>query len=99
MRPYRPGFWYIFFLLQQQYYFSVTATVLFFCYSNIIIFLLQQQYYFVYEALQEALLSGETTTLNSAFPETYEELCARHPGSSKTALEEQFDVSFTTGHW
>lgn len=41
-----------------------------------------QQYCFVYEALQEALLSGETTTLNSAFVETYEEMCATQPGTT-----------------
>ena len=31
--------------------------------------------------------------LNSAFVESYEELCATHTGSSKTALEEQFEVN------
>ena len=47
----------------------------------------------MYEALQEALLSGETTTLNSAFAEAYEELSSPQPGKKTTAIEEQFEVS------
>ena len=61
--------------------------------------ILQQQYCFVYEALQEALLSGETTALNSVFVESYEEICTPQPGTTKPLLEEQFDVSTFHAHW
>lgn len=60
---------------------------------------LQQQYSFVYDAVLDALMSGETTIPNSSFPETYEEMCTLKPDATNTLLEEQFEVGrLAVGH-
>ncbi|XP_053381772.1 receptor-type tyrosine-protein phosphatase U-like [Mercenaria mercenaria] len=51
-----------------------------------------QQYSFVYDAVLDALLSGETTIPNSTFSEVYEEMCTLKPETSSTLLEDQFDT-------
>ncbi|XP_052229607.1 receptor-type tyrosine-protein phosphatase alpha-like isoform X2 [Dreissena polymorpha] len=51
-----------------------------------------QQYSFVYDAVLDALMSGETTIPNSLFPERYEDLCTLKPEASSTLLEEQFET-------
>ena len=56
------------------------------------VIILQQQYSFVYDAVLDALLSGETTIPNSTFSEVYEEMCTLKPETSSTPLEDQFDV-------
>ncbi|XP_052775337.1 receptor-type tyrosine-protein phosphatase T-like isoform X2 [Mya arenaria] len=51
-----------------------------------------QQYSFVYDAVLDALMSGETTIANSTFPEVYEEMCTLKPEANSTLLEEQFET-------
>ena len=46
----------------------------------------------MYDALQEALLSGETTILASEFRKEFVRLCKLDGKSSKTKLAKQFEV-------
>ncbi|KAL4236563.1 hypothetical protein ACF0H5_004948 [Mactra antiquata] len=52
-----------------------------------------QQYSFVYDAVLDALLSGETTISNASFSEVYEEMCTLKPDKpASTQLEDQFET-------
>ncbi|CAG5120854.1 unnamed protein product, partial [Candidula unifasciata] len=51
-----------------------------------------EQYIFVYDCLLEALICGDTTVSNHAFPEVFTDLCLFDADISKTKLEEQFEI-------
>jgi len=53
----------------------------------------QEQYNFVYEALLEALKSGDTSISCAVFRRRYRELQEVNPESGHVRLEEEFEVS------
>ena len=55
--------------------------------------MLQEQYVFVYDALLEALKSGNTAIPCSMFREEYEKISHCGPEREKSLLQEQFEVS------
>lgn len=54
---------------------------------------LQEQYFFVYNALLEALKSGNTVISCSEFRSVYEALCRVDDKTGKSRLQEQFEAS------
>ena len=56
-------------------------------------FLFQEQYLFVYDALLEALKSGNTSLKCHTFAEDYEKLCEKDPKTGKSQLQVQFEVN------
>ena len=53
----------------------------------------QEQYNFVYEALLEALKSGDTSISCAVFRRRYRELLEVNPDTDRIRLEEEFEVS------
>ncbi|ESP05460.1 hypothetical protein LOTGIDRAFT_102205 [Lottia gigantea] len=51
-----------------------------------------EQYVFVYDAVLEAIKSGNTTILRSVFRNVYQDMCTAHDDGEKTELERQYEV-------
>lgn len=56
--------------------------------------LFQEQYAFVYDAVLEAVKSGETTIAKSAFRSTYQNMLSAANEGDPNKLEEQYQVSW-----
>ena len=73
-------------LFQTQFYVNIRVSTV------VLYFLLQLQYSFVYDAVLDALMSGETTIPNSSFQESYEDMCTPKLDAKNTLLYTQFEV-------